>query len=183
VVFGRNTSRLLKLFNELIVLYNEDPVILVLRRLFLMSRVEVNSKQSNSIYLAMNVLHLCFVIYFVVRELRFIDLRSFGGIAFWIILIGFIIVSNLLAVYAKRRGGVMNPVKSNGLARILQTSAIILFMAGIIVPNLFRMDPDFRYIAALSIPLYVAAIFFAHKDIISGDDTDILDDFDLNGDN
>lgn len=147
-----------------------------------MSKRTVNTKVSNQIYLLINLLHLLFVIYFVVRELRFIDPGFSNSGRFWILLIGFLIVSNLLAVYAKRKGGVINPVKVVQLARILQTSAIIFFMAGIILPALFRMDYQFRYVSALSIPLYIAAIFYAHKDMISGDDSDPLDDFEIGND-
>ncbi|MGB1103860.1 MAG: hypothetical protein ACPG21_09550 [Crocinitomicaceae bacterium] len=147
-----------------------------------MSKRTVNTKVSNQIYLLINLLHLLFVIYFVVRELRFIDPGFSDSGRFWILLIGFLIVSNLLAVYAKRKGGVINPVKGVQLARILQTSAIIFFMAGIILPALFRMDYQFRYVSALSIPLYIAAIFYAHKDMISGDDSDLLDDFEIGND-
>ena len=145
-----------------------------------MSDNEVNTREANQIYLWLNIMHVAFITYYVIRVFRFVDLFPRRGLQHWLILIGFIVLSNVLAVYAKRKGGIMNPIKSNRLARILQRAGYISFVIGILLTAVLHYNHNLKYISLLSIPLLIISIYYGYKDIITGDDNEILDDFDLN---
>jgi len=147
-----------------------------------MVKEKVNTKEANQIYLWLNILHVAFLTYYVIRVLRLVDIFRVDNIEKWGILIAFIVISNLLAVYAKRKGGIMNPIKSNQLAKILQRAAIITFLAGVLLPLVLQYNYNLRYIALLSIPLMIGATYYGFKDIITGDDNEVIDDFDFNDD-
>ena len=138
-----------------------------------------NSKLANQIYLLINVLNLGFFVYIFARIFNLVNVRELTRGVYLVILIAFIVLMNVLANYAKRNGGTVNPIRGIMRARIIHTVSVVILIGGILGVSLFSFNRNVLYISLLAIPLDIYAIYLAHNDTVITDETDLLDDFDL----
>ncbi len=138
-----------------------------------------NSKLANQIYLLINVLNTGFLVYFVARSFNLMDLVGVTrGWYLWII-IGFVGLLNILAVYARKNGGIVNPLRSNKKARMIHLASLAFFIAGIVLVSVMNFDRSFIYISVLGIPIDIYAIYIAQNESKVIQETDLIDDFEI----
>jgi hypothetical protein len=129
--------------------------------------------KANQIYLFHNLLNLAFYSYFILRIFNVADLRGLTeGVSLYII-IAIILVLNLLRVYAKKLGGIENPIRKMTRPKVLSFSASVLFMLGVMMS--LMLDPRSIWISVLCVPAKAIAIILTLK-TIGTDDNELLDD-------
>lgn len=140
-----------------------------------------NSSLANQIYMLVNGLNTAFMGYIIATSFYRFDWYQYIGVWSVSILIGMVILLNALTSYARKNGGVLNPMRAIKGARRLHQLAILFFLAGIILPRLTDIG-GFRYLSILAIPIDIIGIYIAHSNAEVKDETDLIDDFEIDED-
>jgi len=141
-----------------------------------------NTKVANRIYLAENVLNILFVSYMLLRVFNVLDVSYLRNNNNWMIVIGFIILLNILRVIAKKKGGIGNPLRTMAKAKSIHYAAIAVFFLGVVLVLFLHKDKVWMYISLLAIPLDIYAVYIAHTEQNIVQETDLIDDFDIDED-
>ncbi len=130
------------------------------------------------IYLLVNCLSLLFLVCFMVWVLNYQDVKGIVGGYFYVILISYVIGINGLSAFAKKVGnGLLNPVRTVDKAKQIGYARMAVFLGGIFCS--IYINRSFIYLALLAIPLDVIKIYIAHSAVGEKEESELLDDFEI----
>lgn len=130
------------------------------------------------IYLFVNCFSILFMIFILAWIFRIPQLSFINRTSYWLIILPYVIVINLINTYAKKIGnGLLNPVRTNKKAVYFKYASLAFFLGGILLGIL--LDKSYMYIALVAIPLEVYRVYIAHTNEAEKVETDLIDDFEL----
>lgn len=129
------------------------------------------------IYHFLNLLHIAFYAYIMVRALNIANARAIIQGNSIYILIGYVVVYLGLSMYAKNIGkGLENPMRTVKWARILHFLSLAIFVAAFVLFQ--RYDQKYIYLMLVSFPVDVFAFILAYRNSqLINRPNDLLDDF------
>lgn len=134
-------------------------------------------KRALQIYHVVNLLHILFYAYILIRVLNIGNARDIIRGNSLYILIAYILVIVGLGMYAKSIGkGFENPMKTVRTARILHFISIAVFVLAFILFR--RFNENFIFLILLSFPIDIIAFIIAYRNsVIPEKRSDVIDDF------
>jgi hypothetical protein len=138
---------------------------------------ELNKGQAIRIYLLVNLLYLALYTILVVRAFQFHNLRQIAQNESFVVIFGTVFLGWFLGTRAKKKGGgMLNPITNHKRALQLYRLAAVAMLIGML--GSFN-SIEVVYVAATSVPLLLIAIILAFRGVKNPDDSEILDDFEL----
>src|SRR5688572_11559795 len=133
-------------------------------------------KKALLIYHIVNLMHMLFYVYIMIRGLNIGNLRGVLEGNSRLLLIGYIVLIIALSYYAKKIGnGLENPMRTVKNARILHFVSLAVFVVAFVV--ILRGGENFIYLMLLSFPIdfFAFIIAYRHSQIVEKP-KDLLDD-------
>ncbi|MBI3133914.1 MAG: hypothetical protein HYZ14_04485 [Bacteroidetes bacterium] len=135
-------------------------------------------RRALNIYHLVNLLHILFYAYLMVRVLNIGNIRGLVEGNSRLILIGYFIVFIALTYYARKVGnGLENPMRTVPLARILHFISLAVFVLAFVLFS--QLGRGYIYLMLLSFPIDSIAFIIAYRNSQpqEKDADNLLDDF------
>lgn len=135
-------------------------------------------RRALNLYHLVNILHMVFYAYLMLRLLNIGNVRALVEDNTRIILIVYFVVFVGLSFLAKKWGnGLENPMKTVSMARLLHFISIAVFVLAVIL--FFNLGRGYVYLVLLSFPIDMVAFVFAYRGsrLPEKHDDELLDDF------